>query len=270
MKKGEVNTSFYVGMSILVFMLVFFIILNQFAFQVLKSPYGSDCVDSDGDGFDDCYVGDEGDDGNVFDCDDSEILVNPGENEICDDGLDNDCDGEVDENCDVDDYDCEDGDTRECGIDIGNCEKGIETCVDGYWGDCEGSVGPSSEVCDDGLDNDCDGFVDEGCDASESYCGDGICDSDENCESCISDCSCFSYELCIKGVCESYSDSEYPLEDDELFIIDDSEEDVNYWLYILGILIPLLGGIFWFVLKKRKKNKKGKKVKNQKKKLNKR
>lgn len=42
--------------------------------------------------------------GYVFDnndCDDSDANVNPGEVEVCYDGVDNDCDGEVDENCDL-------------------------------------------------------------------------------------------------------------------------------------------------------------------------
>ena len=39
------------------------------------------------------------------------------------DHLDNDCDGETDEDCT-----CSEGDTQPCGIDIGECEKGIQTC----------------------------------------------------------------------------------------------------------------------------------------------
>ena len=58
-----------------------------------ESP--TDCMeDGDGDGY-----GDEAATGSVAagtDCDDGESLVNPGEIEVCDDGLDNDCDGTSD------------------------------------------------------------------------------------------------------------------------------------------------------------------------------
>lgn len=46
------------------------------------------CRDEDGDGW---CMADE--------CDDENILVNPGIGELCLDGIDNDCDGEIDENC---------------------------------------------------------------------------------------------------------------------------------------------------------------------------
>jgi hypothetical protein len=90
--------------------------------------------------------------------------------ELCD-GLDNDCDEEVDEGCD-----CIDGDTRPCGDDIGQCEQGTQSCVDGEWSECVGASYSEPESCD-GLDNDCDGLVDE----DENMCGldaecvDGTC-----------------------------------------------------------------------------------------------
>ena len=48
---------------------------------------------------------------------------------------------------------------RECGpgTKVGECDIGVEYCVNGYWsGVCEGAVYPEDEKCD-GLDNDCDG-----------------------------------------------------------------------------------------------------------------
>jgi len=55
---------------------------------------------------------------------------------------------------------CTHGDTLECGTDTGECRKGIRTCINGVWGQCENSTGPTSEICDN-RDNDCDGQTDE-------------------------------------------------------------------------------------------------------------
>ena len=52
------------------------------------------CNDFDTDGY---YV--SGGCGTAIDCDDTDAAINPGEPEICDDSLDNDCDGLIDEGC---------------------------------------------------------------------------------------------------------------------------------------------------------------------------
>lgn len=61
---------------------------------------------------------------------------------------------------------CVDDDTQPCGTNEGLCEEGIQTCIDGTWGDCKGSVEPVLEHCGDNLDQDCDGEADNGCDVA--------------------------------------------------------------------------------------------------------
>ena len=77
--------------------------------------------------------------------------------EVCGDGLDNDCEGSEDNGCDCT------GESRRCGSNVGTCNAGIQHCVNGKWGSCEGARLPENESCD-GLDNNCNRLVDEGCD----------------------------------------------------------------------------------------------------------
>jgi len=61
--------------------------------QWLNPQGGEDCADGDGDGYGtgvDCLGPD---------CDDTHPDINPGEAEVCDDGIDNNCDGQIDEGC---------------------------------------------------------------------------------------------------------------------------------------------------------------------------
>jgi hypothetical protein len=69
-----------------------------------------ECQDADGDGYEDETCG-------GTDCDDSDSSVNPGEIEVCDDGVDNNCDGGIDEGC---------GTT--CGLPGDNCSIGADCC----------------------------------------------------------------------------------------------------------------------------------------------
>ncbi|MDI7268721.1 MAG: MopE-related protein [Myxococcota bacterium] len=88
--------------------------------------------------------------------------------EVCGDGVDNDCDGTADEGCL-----CTPGETRPCytgpaGTEgVGLCAGGTQSCAltpDGgaVWGDCMGQRLPQPDVCD-GLDNDCNGVPDQLC-----------------------------------------------------------------------------------------------------------
>jgi len=92
---------------------------------------------------------------NSGDCNDGNSAVHPGATELCNNKDDN-CDGTIDEGCA-----CVSGNQQQCGSDVGECSKGNQTCVNGAWGSCTGSVEPATETCN-GKDDNCNGVVDEG------------------------------------------------------------------------------------------------------------
>ena len=100
---------------------------------------GTCCQDQDGDGYGtNCLLG--------TDCNDASSLVNPGAQEVCDDGVDNNCDGNID--AAEPDYD---------GDGFGSCHPLTPDCDD-----TDPLVGPLSlEIPGDGLDNDCNGVIDD-------------------------------------------------------------------------------------------------------------
>ena len=139
--------------------------------------------------------------------------------EICDNGLDDNCDGYTDcedESCFQDSVcqepQCETGQTQSCNTgQLGICLAGTQTCDgEGFWGSCVQDNESTTEICDDNLDNDCDGYTD--CDDSdceqdeacftppEPYCGDGIVNGEEECEY---DQDCGEGMICMGCVCES-------------------------------------------------------------------
>ena len=103
------------------------------------------------------------------DCKPFEVKPSESTQDLCSDGLDNDCDGKVDgKDPDCKTF-CNPGDTRQCYTgpnstgNKGICREGKETCNDsGEWsGVCDGEVKPKEETCNN-LDDNCDGTVDEG------------------------------------------------------------------------------------------------------------
>ena len=105
------------------------------------------CSDNDEDGYDNCAIGEQGDDGLEKDCNDNLNLTNPRSEESCN-NLDDNCNMETDENL-----------TQQCGVEIGECDYGTEICQFGQWVNCSAKT-PSPELCDN-LDNDCDSFIDD-------------------------------------------------------------------------------------------------------------
>jgi hypothetical protein len=115
--------------------------------------------------------------------------------ELCENGLDDNCNGTVDEQPCV----CKDGSKRACGNEEkGSCRKGTETCKDGKWGTCEGEVKPVAEDCN-GKDDDCDGSVDEELSGS-CYTGpDGTRDRGE-CKGGVRKCEQGQWSACVGEV----------------------------------------------------------------------
>ena len=113
------------------------------------------------------------------DCDDTDISVNPGADEICD-SIDNNCDGDADSDA-IDQttwYADSDGDSYGDPADSETACEASAGYVDND-GDCDddsaAALPGGTEVCD-GLDNDCDGSIDDGADLTLFYAdldGDG-------------------------------------------------------------------------------------------------
>lgn len=115
---------------------------NTVRFTVLATEAVAGATRDDNDG--DCFSPAQGD------CNDNASAIRPLTDELCSDGVDNDCDGRIDEadpRCPCPDRDGDGSFAARCGG--GDCDDGDDRSHPG-----------AVEICD-GEDNDCDGMLDE-------------------------------------------------------------------------------------------------------------
>jgi IgGFc binding protein/Putative metal-binding motif len=158
-------------------------------------------IDDDGDGFSE----------NDGDCNDNDPNVHPDAEEVCNDGIDNNCNGAQDDS-EVD------GDGDGFGPCLGDCD------------DDDPTINPAApEVDGDNIDNNCDGIVDADFDS------DGFTEADGDCDDANPDVNPGETELCNDGLdndCNGFADANEPDQDMDSFgpcggDCDDTDAAVN-------------------------------------------
>ncbi|MFM7204931.1 MAG: MopE-related protein, partial [Myxococcota bacterium] len=172
------------------------------------------------------------------DCNDTNNAIKPGAQEICDNGVDNDCDGKADDNDpslkdgpitvtkvntyyadnDKDGYG-QDTSTVQACTQPANYSSQKGDCNDGnnsiYPGAVEGTVNNPSLNCVNGnsIDNDCDGIIDEGtCDYDDD--GDKQTERDGDCDDAAPTTGKGFPELCngVDDDCDGKNDEDYDVD----------------------------------------------------------
>lgn len=149
------------------------------------------------------------------DCDDSDEDINPAAEELCGDGVDNNCDGNIDDECTGPYYNDVDGDGYgDDATETTTYSEGVVT-VGGDCNDDDPTVNPGvEELCGDNADNNCDGQIDEEC-VAETDCTDGFDNDGDGFQDCEdSDCDCADLDgdgfSVVDGDCDDSNPDIYP------------------------------------------------------------
>lgn len=116
--------------------------------------------------------------------------VAPAPRDTCVQGDDSNCNGNANEGCA-----CLNGQTRACGpdTDVGACQRGSQTCVNGVFAQCLGAQFANPRNCGSQQDNDCDGrpdnTIDNVCQCIPGQ-GNGPCSGDPNQSRCNAQGQC--------------------------------------------------------------------------------
>ncbi len=180
--------------------------------------------DADGDGY--CAVGKVITAGTSAcpngggDCDDTNFNVNPGEVEICGDGIDNNCNGSQN---DAGALLCQtfysDVDQDGYGSSSSKCQCAgsgtFTTQVSGDCNDTDATINPAAQEICDGIDNNCTAGIDENCDKDL----DGYCDASKQLVGHPAVCPHGG------GDCNDYNGAIYPGKPQE--VCDNIDDDCN-------------------------------------------